>query len=88
MVSVYIANKYMNTFQLLPNRTMCEYHSEWMCDLCYEHSCLDSFEYKTIISTEKLHIRVCSNCIYSNNFKNIFSNEVEGIKNLIKNRLT
>ena len=97
MISVYFAERHKNMFELLyTNRSLgdncerySEYHSDWMCDLCYSHPYdMKLFDYKTIISTPSRYRRVCSTCINNKYFCDIFSENVDEILSIIDKRLS
>jgi|688.fasta_scaffold1630218_2 hypothetical protein len=86
MISVYFAEKHMNTFDLLPLLESSEFHSHWSCDLCYSQSYeVSCFDFKTIIATSSQYRRVCSECLNTKNFEDIFKEESYEIKGIISN---
>jgi hypothetical protein len=84
MITVYFAEKHMNTFDLLPLLESSEFRSEWCCDLCYSQSYeINCFDFKTIIATSSQYRRVCSECLNTKNFEDIFKEDSDEIQEII-----
>jgi len=91
MISIYFANNYTNNFEKLSDtnkHNITEYHSDWMCDVCFAQPYnIELFQYKTIISTETHYKRLCSSCINTKNFHSIFLNNSDRILSIIHTHL-